>query len=39
MEAVGIETAFITVPGHIFMAFALDMSPAEAKRSFLNRKI
>ena len=28
-ESVGIETAFITVPGHIFMAFALDTQPAK----------
>ncbi len=31
-EAVGIETAFITVPGHIFMAFSLGLSPEEAAR-------
>jgi tetratricopeptide (TPR) repeat protein len=30
-ESVGIETAFITVPGHIFMALSLDMSAEEAK--------
>jgi tetratricopeptide (TPR) repeat protein len=30
LEAMGIETAFITVPGHIFMAAALGLSPAEA---------
>ncbi len=35
LEAVGIETAFITVPGHIYMAFALNITPAEAKRTFL----
>ncbi|MBT3276288.1 MAG: hypothetical protein HN368_24285 [Spirochaetales bacterium] len=35
LEAVGIETAFITIPGHIFPAFALDMSAAEARLSFL----
>ena len=35
LEAVGIETAFITVPGHIFAAFALNMSPVDAKRTFL----
>ncbi len=35
MEAVGIETAFITIPGHIFMAFSLDMSASEARKSFL----
>lgn len=36
-EAVGIETAFITVPGHIFMAFALGLEPEEAARVFNNR--
>ncbi|MEW5816631.1 MAG: tetratricopeptide repeat protein [Spirochaetota bacterium] len=35
IEAVGVETAFITVPGHILMAFALDMQPEEARKSFL----
>ena len=34
LEAVGFETAFITVPGHIFMAFSLDQSPAEALTRF-----
>jgi len=34
MEAVGIETAFITVPGHIFMAFSLDITPDEARKRF-----
>jgi len=34
LEAVGIETAFITAPGHIYMAFNLDMSPAAAGRVF-----
>ncbi|MCK7477118.1 MAG: hypothetical protein M0C28_06115 [Candidatus Moduliflexus flocculans] len=29
-----IETAFITVPGHIFMAFNLDARPEEARRVF-----
>jgi tetratricopeptide (TPR) repeat protein len=33
-EAAGIETAFITVPGHIFMAVSLDMAPEEAKSRF-----
>ncbi len=32
LEAVGIETAFVTVPGHIFSAVALSMSPEEATR-------
>jgi hypothetical protein len=30
-ESVGIETAFITVPGHIFMAIGLEMTPEQAK--------
>ncbi len=38
LESVGIETAFITVPGHIFAAFALDMKPQEAKRVFLDER-
>jgi tetratricopeptide (TPR) repeat protein len=35
LEAAGIETAFITTPGHIFVAFNLEMSPAEARGRFL----
>jgi tetratricopeptide (TPR) repeat protein len=34
LEAIGVETAFITVPGHIFIAFSLDISPDEARRIF-----
>lgn len=34
LESVGIRTAFITVPGHIFLAFALDLDEAEARRTF-----
>ena len=34
LEAVGVETAFITVPGHILMAFALRLEPAKVARSF-----
>jgi len=34
LESVGIETAFITVPGHIFMAFSLDLPPEEARKVF-----
>ena len=30
LESVGIETAFITIPGHIYMAFALDIGEDEA---------
>ncbi len=33
LEAVGIETAFITVPGHIFMAFSLNIKPEELKKT------
>jgi len=33
-EAVGIETAFITIPGHIFMAFSLGITPDEARDLF-----
>ena len=35
LESIGIETAFITLPGHIYAAFSLDMSPDEARRAFL----
>ncbi len=35
LTSVGVETAFITVPGHIFVAFSVDMTPDEARRSFL----
>ena len=38
LEAVGIETAFITAPGHIYMAFNLGMSPDSAKKLFDNTK-
>ena len=34
LESVQIETAFITVPGHIFMAFALDMPEDQARAVF-----
>jgi hypothetical protein len=36
LESLDIETAFITVPGHIFMAFNLGMKPAEAQSTFQN---
>jgi tetratricopeptide (TPR) repeat protein len=35
LESVGIETAFITIPGHIYMAFSLDIEPDTARNSFL----
>lgn len=34
LESVGIKTAFITIPGHIFMAFSLGMSEGEARKTF-----
>jgi hypothetical protein len=34
LESVGIETAFITVPGHIFMAVSLDEPLDKARRDF-----
>ena len=34
LESLGIETAFITIPGHIYMAFSLEMSPDEARKQF-----
>jgi len=36
LESVSIETAFITVPGHIYIAFALKMSPDNARSFFAN---
>jgi ankyrin repeat protein/tetratricopeptide (TPR) repeat protein len=37
LESVGIETAFITIPGHIFIAFSTGVSPDEARKSFFSR--
>jgi tetratricopeptide (TPR) repeat protein len=34
LEAVDIETAFITVPGHIYAAFAMELPPEKAKTVF-----
>jgi tetratricopeptide (TPR) repeat protein len=34
LESVGIDTAFITVPGHIFMAFRLETTEAKARKNF-----
>jgi tetratricopeptide (TPR) repeat protein len=36
LEAVSVETAFVTIPGHIYIAFALQLTPGEARRFFLN---
>ena len=35
LESIGIETAFITTPGHIHIAFSTDMGPGDVKKSFL----
>ena len=35
LEAAGIGTAFVTTPGHIFVAFNLEMTPEDARESFL----
>lgn len=34
LESMQIETAFITIPGHIFMAVSLETTPQEAKKTF-----
>jgi tetratricopeptide (TPR) repeat protein len=36
LESVSIDTAFITVPGHIYIAFALKMSQDNARSFFAN---
>jgi len=38
LESVGIKTAFITIPGHIFTAFSLDLKAGEAKKQFLSEE-
>lgn len=38
LESIGIDTAFITVPGHIFMAFRVEMDERTAHRSFSEPK-
>jgi tetratricopeptide (TPR) repeat protein len=34
LESLGVETAFITIPGHIYCAFALEIGPEEARAVF-----
>jgi tetratricopeptide (TPR) repeat protein len=34
LQAVGVETAFITIPGHLYGAFALKAPPDQAQRLF-----
>lgn len=36
LEALGIDTAFITVPGHIYMAFDSGVAPADADKYLMN---
>jgi hypothetical protein len=36
LESVGIEAAFVTAPGHIYLAFKLGMAPEEAAEIFEN---
>jgi hypothetical protein len=36
LEFTGIRTAFITMPGHIFLAFSLDMDSKTAQGTFMN---
>lgn len=35
LQAVGIDTAFITIPGHIFVAFTTGLTPAEASAALI----
>lgn len=36
LESIGVESAFITVPGHIYSAFSLGIPPGEARKIFSN---
>ncbi len=36
LQAINIDTAFVTIPGHIYLAFALDLSPEDGSRLFSN---
>jgi len=38
MESLSVETAFITVPGHIYTAFALETEPGDADKIFPRSK-
>ncbi len=35
LESASVDSAFVTVPGHIFVAFALAMTPDTAKKKFV----
>jgi hypothetical protein len=34
LESLGVETALVTTPGHIFVAISLEMKPEDAKKAF-----
>jgi len=34
LESVSVDTAFITVPDHIYIAFALDVKPNDLKKNY-----
>lgn len=34
LQAVNVDAAFITVPGHIYTAFGVNLTPSEARRTF-----
>lgn len=36
LEAVGVPTAFVTIPGHIYTAFSLGVSTGEAQQMFMD---
>ena len=38
LESIGVETAFITIPGHIFVAFSTDLNSKEAAKQFLESR-
>lgn len=38
LQSINIDTAFVTIPGHIYLAFALDVSPEEGNKLFSNPK-
>ncbi|MBL8966579.1 MAG: hypothetical protein JNG85_06180, partial [Spirochaetaceae bacterium] len=37
LSSLGVETAFITIPGHIYMAFALSLGEEEARDAFYDQ--
>jgi tetratricopeptide (TPR) repeat protein len=38
LESVGVDTAFITIPNHIYLAIALKIPFEEAQRTFINKE-